>query len=502
MKFLRNNWYWIFSIVIGLGFGSIITMHRVQNQADELKQKMPEVAEQTPDADKPQMPIAPALRKRSPVRPNIVARENPTMRPNIVARNNPALKNIGPIQPPSSSICVPPPSLPPLLDDARQRVEIMLRPLLEAGKVLDWRDDGPYLTPEASQIELKALTGGMNPEEAIAFLEEHGHYNEAILSQVSAHRAFKYLKAIRSDPEKVNKYAEKALAKDPDNIDVKKHLLLYETDIAKVAAGYKEILAKNPNDVGALLNLAYRTHYDDPVGALEYAIKANKLDPTRGWTDIGMVYERLGDRKTAWLYYRKQLTYKDDPLARAHLSWIDAGKSKYPPIYLERPPVPQHDEEVIEKGGVVPKKNPIPVFEDTPWYPELPPDERHPEDTRQTDAEAARAAFQREFERRQAAAQKEFDEFMKWAEAVMDAGAAMETNDFLTQELAAHLRGGETKVTPERLVRAFELLERHGRTHGLRRLKDTDPDLAAEMERFLEEKRHPTRRNNPPNKNK
>lgn len=486
MKFLRNNWYWIFSIVIGLGIGIMITMHRVQQQAEALLQKVPAVAEQTPDADKPQMRPAPAPRKRSLVRPN------------IVARNNPALKNMGTLQPPSTSICVPPPTPPPLPDDARQQVEIMLRPLLEAGKVLDWRDDGPYLTPEASQIELKALTSGMTPEEAIAFLEEHGHYNEAILSQVSAHRAFKYLKATRSDPEKVNKYAEKALAEDPDNIDLKKHLLLYETDIAKVAAGYKEILATNPNDVGALLNLAYRTHYDDPVGALEYAIKANKLDPTRGLSIIGQVWERLGDRKTAWLYYRKQLTYRDDMLARAHLSWIDAGKSKYPPIYLERQTVPQRDEAVIEKGVVVLKENPTPVFEETPWYPELPPDEMHPEDTRQTDAEAARAAF----ERRQAAAQKEFNAFMKWAETVMDAGAAMETNDFLTQELATHLRGGETKVTPERLVRAFELLERHGRTRGLRRLKDTDPDLAAEMERFLEKKRHPTRRNNPPNKNK
>ena len=84
----------------------------------------------------------------------------------------------------------------------------------------------------------------------------------------------------------------------------------------------------------------------------------------------------------------------------------------------------------------------------------------------------------------------------------MEAGSEMETSDFLTEVLAAHLSGGETKVSPERLVRAFEMMERYGRTDGLQRLKDKDPDLAAEVERFLEEKRQPQRRTNQQNNNK
>ena len=46
MKFIRNNWYWIFGIVIGLGIGSIITMHRVQSQTPAPEQETPAVSEQ------------------------------------------------------------------------------------------------------------------------------------------------------------------------------------------------------------------------------------------------------------------------------------------------------------------------------------------------------------------------------------------------------------------------------------------------------------------------
>lgn len=482
MKFLRNNWYWIVSIVIGLGIGSIITLHRVQSQAQEPEQETPAVAEQTPNATQPQNgAVSHPISQQVPKKRGFV-------------RSNRAPLHTG-----HDDIIEPPPPLPHTL---QTRLDNLHRGMAAAGTAYEIRNGEKFMTAEAHERRLKVLVGDMNPEEAIDFLEKHGQYNEAILSRVSADRAFKYLKAIRASWEKVNEYAEKALAENPNNIEVKKHLLLYETDIAKVAKGYKEILAKVPNDIGALLNLAYRTHYEDPEGALAYAIKANKLDPTRGWTDIGMVYERLGDVKTAWLYYRKQLTYGDDILARSHLSWIDAGKSKYPPIYLERYTFPPRDKAVIEKGSVVPQKKPTPAAKEIPWYPELPPEATHLEDTRPTDAAAARAAFEREFERRQAAAQKEFDAFMKWAETVMEAGAEMETNDFLTKELASHLSGGETKVTPERLVRAFEMMERHGRTGGLQRLKDKDPNLAAEVERFLEEKRQPLRRTNQQNNNK
>ena len=202
--------------------------------------------------------------------------------------------------------------------------------------------------------------------------------------------------------------------------------------------------------------------------------------------------------KTAWLYYRRHLTlWPRDPLAGSHLSWIETGEPKYTPIYLERQPVLPRDKPSMDKGAVISKEKRNPAAKELPWFPELPPDETHPSENRPTDVEAARA----EFERRQAAAQKEFDAFIKWAESIMAEESAIDTNDFLTKELAAHLKGGKTEVAPERLVRAFEMKERYGRTSGLERLKDKDPKLAAKVERFHEEKQQPSRRSNSPNKN-
>ncbi len=478
MKFFRNNWYWVLGIVIGLGIGSIIVVQRGQQQTREPEQQMPKVAESTPDTAR-NTPNNDVLRKRRPVRINTDARKSS------------GTTHGGHDHPKRPS---------PLPTDLQMRLDKTHQEMAAAGEAYEIRNGEKFMTMAAHKRRLEILAGDMNPEEAIAFLEKHGTYNEAILDQVSAHRAFKYLQAIRAHPETVNAYAEKALTENPDDFEAKMKLMLSEKDNAKAAAGYREILAKDPNHLGALLNLGGRIHFDDPEGALVHFTKANKLDPTHGLSGIGRVYERLGDLKTAWLYYRKHLTFwPDDILAEGHMQRIEEGDPAYTPIHLERQPVPSRDEAVMEKGAVAPKEKQSPATKEMPWFPELPPRETHPQEDQPLDAEAARAAFQR---RQQAAVQKEFDEFIKWAERIMHEDSVRDTEDFLARELAIHLKGGKSEVSPERLVRAFELMERHGRTNGLERLKNKDPDLAAAVERLLEEKRQPPRRSNQQNKKK
>ncbi|MDE0396208.1 MAG: hypothetical protein OXL96_00230 [Candidatus Poribacteria bacterium] len=472
--------YGLLAVVLIVCVGALLMRQRTPKSEPE--QKTPEVAEQTPDAEH-KTPNDEVLRKRRPVRMNTAARKNPaSIGSTHVDHDHPE-------------------PFPPLPADALQRrsTHPKLLELVNAGKHREMGDRGP-MTLEASQMELEALTGGMNPEDAIDFLEKHGQYNRAILDQVSAHRAFKYLQNIYASWEKVNEYAEKALAEDPDNFEAKAHLILYETDDTKAAAGYREILAKDPNHLGALLNLGYRTHYDDPEGALEHLTKGNKLDPTLGFRAIGLAYERLGDLKTAWLYYRKHLTFwPRDRLALSHLSWIEAGEPKYTPIHLGRQTVAPREEAVIDEEAALPKAQQPSAAQEVPEFPERPSREAHPQTDQPTDAEAARAEYAR---LQQAAMQEEFDKFIKWAERTMHEDSVRDTDDFLAQELAVHLAGGKSEVAPERLVRAFELMERHGRTNGLRRLKEKDPDLAAAMEQFLKEKRQPPRRRNQQKRNK
>ena len=292
MKFLRNNWYWILSIVIGLGIGSIIIkMHRVQQQASETQHPLPDVAAHTPDADKTQMNLSPD--STSHETPNVeVPRKHRPIRIKKAVHKTHALKNIAPTKhivtipvADHDDVVDPPPPppialehrrilmLPPPIDLEPRRT--LLLDLLEEGKKRwDSRTGFCHVYPGAdSQRQLEALISDMNPEEAIALLEEYYWYNEAILSRVSVQRAFKYLHTIQAVGGKVNEYAEKALAENPDNFEAKMKLILSETDDAKAAAGYKEILAKDPNNVGALLNLGYRTHYDDPEGALIHLTK-------------------------------------------------------------------------------------------------------------------------------------------------------------------------------------------------------------------------------------
>lgn len=146
MKFLKNNAYWILSIVFGLGIGSIITLLRMQSQPPAPEQETPAVAEQTQEPSKRPINATPRLTSRK------------------------THQNIGPIRT-MHNYPETPPQLP---TDALKRRDLMLRPLVKADKHLDWRDDGPHLTAEASQIELEAFTGGMPLKKRLIFWKSMG----------------------------------------------------------------------------------------------------------------------------------------------------------------------------------------------------------------------------------------------------------------------------------------------------------------------------------------
>ena len=371
------------------------------------------------------------------------------------------------------------------------------------------QDGSLEITEAAHKRRYEVLVGDMIPEDAVAFLETHGIYNPIILDKLEPRRAIDYLYKVKARQKDRETYARSVLARDPGNPDAQMVLLSTEPDNATAAAGYRNIVAKDPKNIRVLNRLGYRLHYDHPEEAIQYLKKANNLDATRGLYNLGLAYERLGDVKTAWLYYRKQQTIQNGDLVVLHKRAIEMGKPLYKSISRTSSPIPESDEMLMDIGDMTHEETFAPVAEETPRLPELLPEERHTsenqpinkEDRKAARAEAARAEFQRqqtEFQQH-AAAQRELEEFLKWAESIMTADESIDFDDFLSKEFAAHLKGGDALFEPERTVRAFEMIERYGPKKGLQKLKEKDPELAKQMERLIEERR-PPRRNNPQNR--
>ncbi len=372
-----------------------------------------------------------------------------------------------------------------------------------AGTMYEILDGEKVVTEAAHKRNFEILVGGMTPEDAVTFLETYQIYNPLILDELEPRRAIDYLYKVRARWKDRETYARGVLARAPDNPDAQMVLLSAEPDNTIAAAGYRDIVNRDPENLRALNGLGYRLHYDQPEEAIEYLKKANSLDATRGLFNLGLASERLGDVKTAWLYYRKQQTIQNGDLVELHKRAIEMGNPLYKPISRTPSSISESDEMLMDIGEMTHEQTFAPVAEETPWLPELPSQERHPSENQLTDKDSQKAtraeAIRAEFQRQQATAQQELDDFLKWAESIMNAEDTNNLDDFLSKEFAAHLNGGDAQFAPERTVRAYEMIERYGPEKGLQRLKTKDPELAEQMERLLEAKQ-PSRRNNSQNR--
>ena len=73
--------------------------------------------------------------------------------------------------------------------------------------------------------------GKIDLEYVVSFLESQHRYEPAILEELEPRRAFKYFnRIVRVSSGTVKAYAERILAKDPDNPDAQLHMVRYEKD--------------------------------------------------------------------------------------------------------------------------------------------------------------------------------------------------------------------------------------------------------------------------------
>ncbi len=421
------------------------------------------------------------------------------VRTKVNARQNSTLKNIGPI-PPITSAIPPPPLLP---TDIQTRLNQIFQEMVLAGTMHEVKNGEKVITEAAYKRNYDVLVGDRVPEDAVTFLETYQIYNPLILDELEPRRAIDYLYKVRARWKDRETYARRVLARDSGNPDAQMVLLSAEPDNATAAAGYRDIVNRDPENIGALNALGYRLHYDHPDEAIQHLKKANSLNPTPNFFSLGLASERLGDLKTAWLYYRKQQTIENGSLVEAHKLAIERGSPVYAPISRTPSPISESDEMLMDIGEMTHEETFAPVAEETPWLPELPSQERHPSENQLADKENRKAArseaTRAEFQQQHAAAQRELEEFLKWAESIMNAEDSIDPSNFLSKEFAAHLNGGDAQFAPERTIRAYEMIERYGPDKGLQKLKEKDPELAEQMERLLEAKQ-PSRRNNSQNR--
>lgn len=295
--------------------------------------------------------------------------------------------------------------------------------------------------------------GKLDLEYAVDFLESQHHFDLAILEKLEPRRAFRYI--ARTSPfmggaktKKIAKaYAERILAKDPDNPDAQLHMVRYEKDDTKIIQRYKQILAQHPNHPDTLSALGYTLHDNSPEEALQYLRKANKLDPTVGIFSLGLVYEKLGDFKSAWFCYKKTVLNRK--------RW----KARFPPSRI-------HEDFFIDEmklsaiGGGDQWKSVKEYVRDPNGKP---------------------IRIVRTFQAIDAQQKREIDEFFQfrdWVQNIENRKNINQNNDFLVIEIWKHLNGGKPMFDPERIVRAYEITTRVPGDDGIQLLKKTDPELA------------------------
>ena len=368
---------------------------------------------------------------------------------------------------------------------------------------------------EYYEKELEILCGEMTPEQAADYLESVRRFSRALLKRLDTVSAYRHLKTLGYDRPEVREYAERVIAENPGTeIEFEARYYIAREIIpssaefhAEKVAAYQAVLEIDPNFQGALSGIGvFLVDNDKPAEAIPYLKKHNSVAvPGRGYPAdawLGRAYEKLGDVKTAWIYYKRALAgsfyQENEPEAvsmRHHIERIEVGNPIYKPVLSAREPVSidSHVHEHIQESDLPQEHiHHTEVFPDDRPFAE--PDSAIPSDIRAENVEkrrvAAKAAQQAydDLQKHQEHTQKELKDFLQWTATIMNAESPMNTNNFLMKEMEAHLKRGQPQFEPERIIRGFEIMERYGAADGIKRLQKVDPDLAKQVQRLLSEK--------------
>ena len=459
MRFFRNNWYWMLSILVGLGISMIILTQRNQPQVERRQH----VERKTPGQTKQGKIRGSTTHSHSHYH---------QQRPRRHSMPQETSSHLSKLR-------------------SQYQDQIIEKRSFESS-IFGYCEYDVY-PDEFYEKELEILCGDMNPEEAANYLESVGYYSPALLKLLDTIHAFKYLKEVGDRRPESREYAERVITENPStSIELEARFYIAEVLIPALketftekAQAYSAILDIVPDSTRALAGLGVTLVQDNkPTEAISYLKKQNSLDsrhPADAW--LGEAYEKLGNVKTAWVYYKKALAngHPQPWRMRMHIEAIEAGVPIYKPVELTLESGSRDVDEVKHTPDphVSQKKSDhIKVFTDDPLLVEY--ESTSSQESRDEYDKRRRAAAEAAH---QELSQKELDDFLQWTETIMNADAPMDTNNFLMKEMEAHLKGGQTQFDPDRIVRAFETMERYEAAEGIKQLQKADPDLAKQMQR-------------------
>lgn len=376
-----------------------------------------------------------------------------------------------------------------------------------------------YSNPNYFQEVFDAVNNGQDMETTIKLLKEYGIYTPVVLEHMESYEAFRYV--IEKAPTEYKgpalqsgddiKYAKRVIGEDPrssEALEAGLYIARVLEDPNEQETYYRGVLKYHPDSSKGLYGLGQLIGFDRPSEGIVYLKKATDLDPLIGGPrggnhQLGIVYQRLGDYKSAWVHFKKSVALypnSSNVYSRRQMGAIARGEPILFPVARSVPSDPTFEvSSVVERSSdAVPSSESdsyidlfpfIEVDEDvSPSSPEVP----SPPDPAVMDADhKAFLEFLREQEREaQAAYFKRVNDFIEMAES-LEQTAPVDTNDFLEKELERHLLGKQTSVAPDRLIRGFEMMNKYGREEGLKRLERNDPKLAEQVKSLLNSKQMP-----------
>ncbi len=232
-------------------------------------------------------------------------------------------------------------------------------------------------------------------------------------------------------------------------------------DNASQAAKLKHILKYHPKSVETLSRLAEFAWATSREEAIAYLKKVIALEPFHIDSHIllGTIYQELGDYKPALVYLKKAKKLHDAKVEASH-----THDEHHPQLSVGYIYEVDGEKRVLSADQITELNLLRDIAAIESGTPIVGPGiNEHADD---------------------------FGLFIMELKKIEDATSSSALENLFMREMALHLQGKQAAFEPERIIRAYETIEQHGETEGIKHLRKTDPDLASAVSKDIQHRKN------------